>query len=154
MTEPVTPSTDGPGRAATAHRHRDYGRLVALGLAAVSLAAVTELISMPSLDSALWVAIYCFAVAIPVNTAFGLMVHPDSGVASAVVARRSLLAIYAVGVVVAFAGFTAVFVHFSRFLGVLFLASAVVVVLILAHLTGEYADARTRVRRHLEKMGL
>jgi hypothetical protein len=125
----------GFGKTLIHERYRDYGRLITLGTAAASIAAVIELATLRELDGSLTFAVYCFALAIPVTTTVGLMVHPDSGVESAALGR-TLLALYVIGVVVAFAGFVSLFGHFSSTLGVIFFVSAVVAVMVSAYATG------------------
>jgi hypothetical protein len=133
----------GSGETLIHEQYRDYGRLVTLGTAAASIAAVIELTSMRELDPSLTFAVYCFALAIPVTTAVGLVVHPDSGFESAVLGK-TVLAMYVIGVFVAFVGFAGLFWHFSSTLGLIFLISTIVAGTISAYCTGavqEVSDA-------------
>jgi hypothetical protein len=93
------------------------------GMAAVNYAAVLQILTLPSLDTALTIALYCFAISIPVNVFMGYLWTYLSLVLSYRTAFRSeiigTIANYGVGPV----GICAIFWHFSSHIGITFLIS-------------------------------
>jgi hypothetical protein len=130
MTEPTRPTGDAaiPEETSDAQHVRDVGSLVVFSTAAASIAAVIQLVTLLSLDRALTIVVSCFSVAIPINIAIGLMLHPSSGVSPEAFVRWKVLVVYVVGLLIAFSGFTSLFWHVSWIFGVVFLISTLVAV--------------------------
>jgi hypothetical protein len=93
------------------------------GIAAVSFAAVLQILTLPSLDTALWISLYCFSISIPMNVFMGYIWTYLSEIFSYRTAFVSEIIGTAGGNGIASIGIAAIFWHFSSTIGIIFLIS-------------------------------
>jgi cobalamin synthase len=93
------------------------------GIAAVSFAAVLQILTLPSLDTELWISLYCFSISIPVNVFMGYIWTYLSEIFSYRTAFVSEIIGTAGGNGIASIGIAAIFWHFSSTIGIIFLIS-------------------------------
>jgi hypothetical protein len=95
------------------------------GSAAVSFAAVLQILQLPSLDTALTVALYCFSISIPINVFMGYIWTYLWEVLSHRTAFWSEIIGTTANYGIAPVGICAIFWHFSSSIGITFLISGV-----------------------------
>ena len=98
----------------------DKGRLIFTALLGMSIIAVVQIVGRTELDISLIIALYCFAVAIPFLASFIWMIDSVSD------PKKLADAWYydfvgIIGALGALAGIGAIFWHFSKIIGVVFI---------------------------------
>lgn len=101
---------------------REYRKLVSGGLAGFSGVCVVQLIGSNQLDFALQVSLYAFAVAIPllVKDLLDAQIEERHGI---VVDLQSKITAISFGIFTSMIGISGIFWHFSKWIGIVFLAS-------------------------------
>jgi hypothetical protein len=95
------------------------------GSAAVSFAAVLQILQLPSLDTALTIALYCFSISIPINVFMGyIWTYLWEALSYRTAFWSEIIGITA-NYGIAPVGICAIFWHFSSSIGITFLISGV-----------------------------
>lgn len=102
-------------------------RVIGASLSGASFIAIIQLISLPQLSTFLKIALYSFAIAIPLLIAFIFITEYKILLkwTTKNLEIKSLI-IFIIGSILALSGFTTIFCHFSFIVGSLFLASSIV----------------------------
>ena len=95
------------------------------GSAAVSFAAVLQILQLPSLDTALTIALYCFSISIPINVFMGyIWTYLWEALSYRTAFWSEIIGITA-NYGIAPVGICAIFWHFSSSIGITFLISGI-----------------------------
>ena len=100
-------------------------RLICTALLGVSIVSVVEFVGRTDLDLPLRVSLYCFAVAIPFLTAYLMVLNVSSRIEH-IAGKWYLNALGISAILGALAGVGAVFWHFSRIIGLVFIACSII----------------------------